>query len=71
MSYALRFIGNDERPYLFEGQRQVTALAFARTMSTLPGSIFEASSRTEIARALLRFDIQRDAIKFLRSFHLV
>jgi hypothetical protein len=70
LSYAFRFLGNDDAVYRFEGRKDVSPLALAETMSILPGAIL--SDRGDaVAAATLRFDIRRDIVKFLRSWHLV
>jgi hypothetical protein len=67
LPYAFRFTGENDKPYLFEGQKDVTVRAFVESMTVLPGAIKDDDG-VEIARALLRFDARSDLFKFLRSF---
>jgi hypothetical protein len=72
LPYAFRFQANDGAAYVFEGKKTVRAGLFAlaelaEAMTVLPGSIRDAAG-VEVGRALLRFDIRSDLIKFLGSF---
>jgi hypothetical protein len=67
LPYAFRFTGNDGKPYVFEGRKDVSVREFVESMTVLPGTIKDDQG-VEIARALLRFDARSDLVKFLQSF---
>ena len=69
LPYRFKFVGDDGRSYVFQGQKDVSALALLETMTTLPGSIRDERG-VEVAVALLRFDARSDLLTFLRSFRL-
>jgi hypothetical protein len=70
LTYDFAFVGNDEKPYRFRGQKDLTPLALAESFTTLSGSLYD-EGRREIGRAVLRFDLRSDLQKLLRSFRLV
>lgn len=67
LPYAFHFQGDDDKPYVFEGQKNVSARELVETMTVLPGEIKTADGDL-VARALLRFDARSDLLKFLKSF---
>jgi len=67
LPYAFQFKGDDDKPYVFEGQKDVTPRALMESMTSLPGTIRDERG-AEIAQALLRFDVRNDLFSFLRSF---
>jgi hypothetical protein len=67
LPYKFRFIGDDNKPYVFQGQKDVSPLALIETMTSLPGSI-RNDNGLDVAVALLRFDARSDLLTFLRSF---
>jgi len=67
LPYAFEFTANDGQPYVFEGKKTLHAGELTISMTVLPGSI-RAAGGAEIARAVLRFDLQRQLGRFLRSF---
>jgi hypothetical protein len=69
LPYKFRFVGDDDKSYVFQGQKDVSALALLETMTSLPGSIRNGNG-LEVAIALLRFDARSDLLTFLRSFRL-
>ncbi|HZF47666.1 MAG TPA: hypothetical protein VE093_03390 [Polyangiaceae bacterium] len=69
LPYAFRFTSNDGKACVFSGQKTITARELAHSMTVLPGSLLDESG-AEIGRALLRFDLRSDLIKFLLSFRL-
>jgi hypothetical protein len=69
LPYRFRFVGDDEKSYVFQGQKTVSPLALLETMTSLPGSIRDEHG-VEVAVALLRFDARSDLLTFLRSFRL-
>jgi hypothetical protein len=70
LTYDFAFEGDDGRPYRFHGQKDVTMIAIADTMTTLPASLYDGADK-EIGRAVLRFDLRSDVVSFLRSWKLV
>jgi hypothetical protein len=68
--YEFRFGGDDGKAYRFRGQKDVTPLAPIESFTTLPGSLYDESSK-EIGRATVHFDLRGDWKKFVRSFRLV
>ena len=69
LPYAFRFTSNDGKACVFSGQKTITARELAHSMTVLPGSLLDESG-AEIGRALLRFDLRSDLIKFITSFRL-
>ncbi len=69
LPYDFTFRGDDDREYRFHGQKDVTVIALADTMTTLPGSLYDSDGK-EIGRAVLRFDVRGDLVKFLKSWKL-
>lgn len=67
LPYAFRFSANDGMPYVFQGKRTLLVRDFPLSMSVLPGSILSTDG-TEVGRALLRFDLRSDLLRFLKSF---
>jgi hypothetical protein len=67
LRYAFEFEGNDGKRYAFRGEKLVELRRLAHTMTTLPGSIQDASG-TEVGQAELRFDLQTQLLSFLTSF---
>jgi hypothetical protein len=67
LTYDFSFRANDGEKYRFHGQKDVTMIALAQTMTTLPASLYDAKG-TEIARAVLRFDLRGSLRPFLRSW---
>ncbi len=67
LPYAFRFTANDGATYSFEGMKTVSTTELAESMTVLPGSIKDEGG-AEVGRALLRFDLRSDLLKFLRSF---
>ena len=69
LTYDFTFRANDGKTYRFHGQKDVTMIALADTMTTLPASIYDAAG-SEVARAVLRFDVRGDLATFLRSWRM-
>ncbi len=67
LTYDFTFRANDGAEYRFHGQKDVTVIALPQTMTTLPASVYDAKG-TEIARAVLRFDLDNSLRPFLRSW---
>ncbi len=70
LPYAFSFRGDNGRKYRFDGTKEVSLADLANTMSTLPAYLYDDEGR-EIGRAVLRFDLQGDLWKFLRSWRPV
>ena len=68
--YRFEFPGNDDKPYVFQGRKTLGEGDLLHAMTVLPGGIHDAAGN-EVGRALLRFDLRSDILKFLRSFRLV
>lgn len=67
LAYLFRFAGNDGTPYVFDGTKHVELGALVESMTVLPGTIQDELGHV-IARAVLRFDLRSDLVRFLRSF---
>jgi hypothetical protein len=65
--YDFTFTGDDGRPYRFTGQKDVSILDLANSMTTLPAEIFDGDKA--IAKALVKFD-KKDLPSFLASWRL-
>jgi hypothetical protein len=64
--YTFEFTADDGKRYKFDGQKDVKFTDLARTMTTLPGAIFDEQG-ARVASCQLRFDT-RDLPSFLASF---
>lgn len=69
MLYAFRFTANDGAIYVFEGKKTIVVSELVESMTVLPGAIKDTYG-VEVGRALLRFDLRSDLLKFLRTFRL-
>jgi hypothetical protein len=69
LTYDFGFRGDDGKNYRFHGQKDVTMIALADTMTTLPASIYDVAG-AEIARAVLRFDLRGSLRSFLGSWQI-
>jgi hypothetical protein len=67
LPYAFHFTGNDGKPYVFEGKKTIVLHDFLASMSILP-AVIRAESGEEVGRAVVRFDIRSDLVRFLKSF---
>lgn len=67
LPYAFSFTANDGRPYRFVGTKSISLAHLTESMTVLPGAILDEHG-AEVGRALLRFDLSRDLVTFLRSF---
>jgi hypothetical protein len=68
--YSFTFDGNDGKRYSFQGKKTLSEGHMLDAMTVLPGGIHDATGAL-VGRALLRFDLRSDLMKFLRSFRLV
>lgn len=68
--YIFDFNGDDGTHYVFQGKKTLSEGDVLHAMTVLPGGIFDGAG-SEVGRALLRFDLRSDLLKFLKSFHLV
>jgi hypothetical protein len=64
--YDFRFENDAGAECRFFGEKDLEALRLVQTMTTLPGSVFEGDN--EVARAVLRFPLRKDMVRFLRSW---
>jgi hypothetical protein len=69
LPYDFTFDAADGRTYRLHGQKDVAWYALTDTMTTLPASLYDDAGK-EIGRAVLRFDLRGDLVKFLRSWKL-
>ncbi len=67
--YDFTFESQDGHPHRFRGQKDITPLALLESFTTLPGTIYEGTTK-EVGRATLRFDLRSDFKKLLRSFRV-
>ena len=51
---------------LVRGEKEIEPARLVSTMTTLPGSIWQGEK--EVARAVLRFHLRDDLLRFMRSF---
>src|SRR5205823_2855547 len=65
--YEFSFTGDDGKAYRFAGQKDVSLLDLANSMTILPADIFDGEKA--IAKALVKFD-KRDLPSFLMSWRL-
>ncbi len=70
IAYDFDFEGDDGERYAFRGKKTLSEGNLVVAMTVLPGGIHDAGG-AEVGRALLRFDLRSDIVKFLRSFRLV
>ncbi len=68
--YQFELEGNDGQPYSFNGRKTLGEGSPVEAMTVLPGTIHDRSGAT-VGRALLRFDLRSDLVKFLLSYKLV
>ena len=69
LPYEFTFRGDDGQRYTFRGEKDVLLATLPDSITTLPASIFDEEVR-EIARAVVRFDLRGDLVKFVKSFRL-
>ena len=69
LTYEFTFTGDDDLPYRFRGQKDVSVIALADSMTILPASLYDLAGK-EIGRATLRFDMRSDLRSFLSSWKL-
>jgi hypothetical protein len=65
--YAFAFTGNDGAAYAFSGEKTLAPGALLASLSLLPGEIRDARGAL-VGRALLRFDLRSEALRYLKSF---
>jgi hypothetical protein len=69
LRYDLAFDADDGKGYVLRGEQDVMLIAIVDSLTTLPASLYDSAGR-EIARALFRFDLQRDLGKLLKSIRI-
>jgi hypothetical protein len=65
--YTFAFTGNDCARYTFSGQKTLSPGALLDSFSILSGELRDAGGAL-VGRALLRFDVRSDALRYLKSF---
>jgi hypothetical protein len=70
LPYRFAFRADDGRTYRFDGAKEVSLMDLPRSMTVLPAYIFDDQGE-EVGRAVLRFDLRGDLLKFLRSWRPV
>lgn len=68
LPYAFTFECNEGRPHRFEGHKTIVWSKLVESMTVLPGRIIDVAEGREVGDARLRFHLQGDLAKFLRSF---
>jgi hypothetical protein len=66
LPYSFSFTGEDGKIYRMRGQRALSIVAPAESITTLPATLYDAADR-EIGRGMVRFDVRGDGGKLLRS----
>lgn len=69
IGYELDFKGDDGERYRFVGQKDLSLLRLAKSMTTLQGEVLAADGR-RLGTARLHFDLRRDLLPFLATFRL-
>ena len=69
LPYAFSFKADDGKRYTFRGEKDVLLATLPDSITTLPASVFDEHDR-EIARAVVRFDLRGDLVKFIKSIRL-
>jgi hypothetical protein len=67
--YRFAFSGDDGRRYELSGQKEWSGLAPVESLALLPASFYDDRGE-EIARATLRFNVQRDWWRWIASLRL-
>ena len=67
IAYNLEFKGDDGNLYRFDGEKHLSVFRPLKSVTTLPGEITDRHGAL-VGRALVRFDIRRDLLGFLRTF---
>jgi hypothetical protein len=70
LPYAFEFTDNAGAVHVFQGKKTLSAAELAQSMTVLPGVVRDAAGN-EVGRALLRFDVRSDLVRFLRSFRAI
>lgn len=71
IGYALDFTADDGRPYVLRGEKRIRLSALVRTFTELHAEIRDAASGRLVATSDIRFDLQSQLWRFLRSWRLV
>jgi hypothetical protein len=69
LPYEFTFRGDDGKKYTFKGEKDVLLATLPDSITTLPASLFDDEGR-EIGRAVVRFDLRGDLVKFVKSFRI-
>jgi hypothetical protein len=65
--YEFTFKPDEGSTYRFSGEKNVKITSPLDTMTTLPGRIMDENGK-EVATAMVRFNLRKDLIPFIRSF---
>lgn len=66
--YQFDFVGDDGRPYRFDGQKTIRHLSPMRTWTYLPGAVYDAEGKV-VAKCELRF-LPEMFLPFIRTWKL-
>jgi hypothetical protein len=69
LRYRVEFVSNAGQTHFFEGERTLSLKGVPAAVTVLSGRIV-TSEGNEIGRALLRFDLRSDFVRFLRSIRV-
>jgi hypothetical protein len=71
IGYALEFVADDGRAYVLRGEKHIRLTALVRTFTELHAEIRDAASDRLVATSDIRFDLQSQLWRFVRSWRLV
>ncbi len=67
IAYNLEFKGDDGNLYRFDGEKHLSVFRPVKGATTLPGEITDRHGAV-VGRALVRFNLRRDLVSFVRTF---
>lgn len=71
IGYALDFAADDGCTYVLRGEKRIRLDALVRTFTELHAEIRDAASDRLVATSDIRFDLQTQLWRFVRSWHLI
>lgn len=71
IGYALDFVADDGRAYVLRGEKHIRLTALVRTFTELHAEIRDAASDRLVATSDIRFDLQTQLVRFVRSWRLI
>jgi hypothetical protein len=71
IGYALDFVADDGRAHVLRGEKHIRLTALVRTFTELHAEIRDAASDRLVATSDIRFDLQTQLVRFVRSWRLV